>query len=239
MNATVAKPNRSMDEIMIEVDREAKEAEAWGTKEGYGIKGLKVAKYLSEETTAFAASITKNGKVVGDAKNDGHGGSTFVHVNGIKENGLNPGDYGMLETWVDILVERAEEEKWLASQTKSMAKKGVDLILFVRTGRSAVSVVGDYGDKAVAVAKATKQYGVAPFKVVDLSTTSAKVREEAKAISDAKWRDKVKSQMKAAGAKAVVFYKNEKGGTSAKGFRKPNEATVFAKTAKGGEVVLL
>ena len=35
---------------------------------------------LSEETNAFAADIWVDGKNVGFAKNDGHGGNTMVHI---------------------------------------------------------------------------------------------------------------------------------------------------------------
>lgn len=222
MTATANKP--TMAEISAQIKREAKEAEAWGTAEGYALKGLKVAKFLSEETTAFSATITKNGVIVGDAQNDGHGGCTMVHA-----KGLDNKDYGMLETWVDILVERSEEEKWIVSQTKAMAKKGVDFVLFFRTGGSAISVVGDYDDKAKAVANGTKQYGVAPFKVVDLSATSGAVRNAADAKKTEKWKQGVVDKFRPAGVKAVVFYM--KGLTlSAKPFRDVTESEEFVKT---------
>jgi hypothetical protein len=42
------------------------------------LKKLKISLALSEETTAFTADISVNGKVVGYAKNCGYGGSTDV-----------------------------------------------------------------------------------------------------------------------------------------------------------------
>jgi len=40
------------------------------------LKSIKIAEFLSEETTAFTADIFVDGIKVGYAKNDGHGGST-------------------------------------------------------------------------------------------------------------------------------------------------------------------
>ena len=44
------------------------------------IKNLKVAELLSSDSLAFTASIWINGKKVGDAKNQGHGGDTDVDL---------------------------------------------------------------------------------------------------------------------------------------------------------------
>lgn len=44
------------------------------------LRAIKVYDRLSEETTAFTAVIYADGKRVGDAKNDGHGGSTWVRL---------------------------------------------------------------------------------------------------------------------------------------------------------------
>lgn len=229
--ATENKP--SMDEIMVELEKEAQEAEAWGTKEGYGLTRLNISARRSEETTNFVADITKNGKVVGDAKNDGFGGSTFVHA-----KGLDNADYSKLETWVDILVERAGEEKWIESQIKSITKKGFDYILLFRTGRSTVQILGDYGDKAKVIANGTKQFGIAPFKVIDLSSTSGEARKAADAQRNAKWREKVKADMKSKGAKALAFYSTEKG-MACKGFMiYPVPAPMIA-NLKDAEVVKL
>lgn len=44
------------------------------------LKNVKVYEQLSEETTAFTATIYLNGKKAGDAKNDGHGGNTSIYI---------------------------------------------------------------------------------------------------------------------------------------------------------------
>lgn len=43
------------------------------------LKKLKIAEHLSEETTAFTADVYADGTLIGYAKNDGQGGSTFIH----------------------------------------------------------------------------------------------------------------------------------------------------------------
>lgn len=44
------------------------------------LKNVKIAKHLSEETTAFTASVWLNGRRVGTARNDGRGGATELRV---------------------------------------------------------------------------------------------------------------------------------------------------------------
>lgn len=43
------------------------------------LKNLKIAKFLSEETLAFTATIYVDGKKVGEVSNDGHGGPNRYH----------------------------------------------------------------------------------------------------------------------------------------------------------------
>jgi len=44
------------------------------------LRSVKIAAFLSEETTAFQAAIYIDGKRAGEAHNDGHGGNTMVHL---------------------------------------------------------------------------------------------------------------------------------------------------------------
>ena len=43
------------------------------------LKNLKIAAHLSEETTAYSATIHVDGKRAFDARNDGHGGADRYH----------------------------------------------------------------------------------------------------------------------------------------------------------------
>lgn len=45
-----------------------------------GLKGYKEHKALSEETIAYTTKITLDGKVIGDAKNDGQGGADMIYI---------------------------------------------------------------------------------------------------------------------------------------------------------------
>lgn len=44
------------------------------------LKNVKIAKHMSEETIAFTAAVYWDGKKIGDAKNDGHGGPNDIYM---------------------------------------------------------------------------------------------------------------------------------------------------------------
>ncbi len=44
------------------------------------LKNLKVAEFASEETLCFTATVVFDGTPIAEARNDGHGGSTFVRA---------------------------------------------------------------------------------------------------------------------------------------------------------------
>ena len=44
------------------------------------LKNLKVADFASEETLCFTATVMFDGRPIAEARNDGHGGSTFVRA---------------------------------------------------------------------------------------------------------------------------------------------------------------
>jgi hypothetical protein len=84
---------------------------------------------LSQETTAFAADVWVDGKKVGYAKNDGHGGNTMVHLDpsvrtAVEAYGkaLVPAEYKFVsgaEWIVDQLVEAELQKK----SDKAFAKR--------------------------------------------------------------------------------------------------------------------
>lgn len=124
------------NEIMKEVRREFAEAKEWGIKEGWGISALKFFLAGSEETNCFVSKVTKQGVIVGDARNDGKGGPTFINV---KEK-LAPAEYGKLEHFVDQLVEDAiadrERKRILKRVQNSEKRKGAALLAFKWDGDS-------------------------------------------------------------------------------------------------------
>lgn len=44
------------------------------------LKNLKVADFASEETLCFTATVVFDGTPIAEARNDGHGGSTFIRA---------------------------------------------------------------------------------------------------------------------------------------------------------------
>jgi hypothetical protein len=50
------------------------------TPQRVALKGYKVHKEMSEETTAYTTKITLDGKEIGDARNDGRGGCDRVYI---------------------------------------------------------------------------------------------------------------------------------------------------------------
>ena len=52
------------------------------TQDRITLKHLKVADFASEETLCFTATVLFDGVAIADARNDGHGGSTFIRALG-------------------------------------------------------------------------------------------------------------------------------------------------------------
>lgn len=144
------------------------------------LKRLQVHARLSEETTAFTADVWIDGKRVGYAKNDGHGGETFVHVTNptlataLREYGdarvpdqyktFTPGD-----AWIiDGLVEEALVAKDLARVVKQTARidgefqvdcaaRGTHAARF-KTADASIRWI-EYRDEATARAEVEKKHG--------------------------------------------------------------------------------
>ena len=85
---------------------------------------------LSQETTAFAADVWVDGKKVGYAENDGHGGSTLVHLDpsvrdAVEVHGktLVPAEYRSFTGGAEWLVDQLVEEELQKREDKKFAKK--------------------------------------------------------------------------------------------------------------------
>lgn len=120
------------------------------------LKNLKVCAFASEETTCFQATVLFDGKVVGEAKNDGHGGSTYVYANPQNRAALemaeayakslpavvckdipnadgSPFTYAQtLDNLVDAIVADMDFQKRVAAALKRDLKKKV---LFLKDGK--------------------------------------------------------------------------------------------------------
>ena len=104
------------------------------------LKNVKIAEFLSEETTAFTATLYIDGKKVGFAKNDGRGGNNSIYHLSSKERPQiqafyewaaeqppNISEFGELpmsgDFYITLLVGAMEEEKEL----KGWCRKGIVL----------------------------------------------------------------------------------------------------------------
>jgi 23S rRNA C2498 (ribose-2'-O)-methylase RlmM len=114
------------------------------------LKKVNINERMSEETTAFTADLYINGKKVGYAKNDGHGGSTFYQSYGSPadrkaiqdaedyckslpsmkfpaRDGMKAWELEMnLEHYIDDLLEKEIRKK----NNKAMEKKMVNSLLW-------------------------------------------------------------------------------------------------------------
>jgi len=104
------------------------------------IRNVKYAKFMSEETECFEATVLIDGKVEGKVSNEGHGGCNFYHPHTLGDK-LNEyaktlppckSQYGDLEMDADLLIGDLFE-KW--SLEKDLKKTLKTRVLFVRDGK--------------------------------------------------------------------------------------------------------
>lgn len=116
------------------------------------LKSFKTVKWMSEETICFTATVVLDGKVIGTASNEGHGGCTFVHyISDIAQQdaiafakSIDPltvkgweflADKGLsFDCLVDIAVEGEEKKKANASILRKVKKDLADKVVFVKAG---------------------------------------------------------------------------------------------------------
>ena len=99
------------------------------------LKNVKFYERMSEETNAFTADLYVNGKKVGYAKNEGHGGCTDYYPNSIEDRavineaeqyclGLPPIKYGSFE--IEMNLEHKIDqlfEEWLKAKDEAKLQK--------------------------------------------------------------------------------------------------------------------
>ena len=107
------------------------------------LKSFKTVKWMSEETICFTATVCIDGKVIGTASNEGHGGSTFIHyISDIAEQdaiafakSISPldvkgwefrADKGFsFDDLIDIAVERRDAADHAKKQLASIRRRAV------------------------------------------------------------------------------------------------------------------
>jgi len=131
------------------------------------LKNVQIAENLSEETTAFTASIYINGKRVGRAENRGHGDpiNFFIQprelylefVEYCKSLPPVEESWGTVDSNAEIvlgdLVEEHREQQWIKRQTRRN-------VIFRREGqdRTQWNVVPHKGDRAATVTWIRSRY---------------------------------------------------------------------------------
>ncbi len=87
------------------------------------IKNLKVAKFASEETLCFEATVYVDGKRSFTASNDGHGGCNFYHGDRANINAAEAWSKTQPETHLDYIIDELIEEVEITKEVKKIRKK--------------------------------------------------------------------------------------------------------------------
>ena len=139
------------------------------------IKSLKTVKWMSEETICFTASVLFDGKVIGEASNEGHGGCTFIRFIGDARQTWDAHS-SLIADHVDTLVDAEMNKKEIARIVAKVRRDAIKKAHYLKTTteKSFVSCfkgVNDLNrDKAVAQAKAHPE-----FKTMVADMTDAEI----------------------------------------------------------------
>lgn len=112
------------------------------------LKGYKSVSWMSEETVCFTATVLIDGKIVGEANNEGHGGSTWIRFSSPAAESYanefakaaNAADFGWPcdemkpSDLVDILVEKIDRQKQEEKIVKKIRTKASKEMHWVKTG---------------------------------------------------------------------------------------------------------
>ena len=158
------------------------------------LKSFKTVKWMSEETTCFTATVLIDGKVIGEASNEGHGGCTFLHfVSKDAEataeqfsKSINPADIKgwefmsdkgfTVDCLVDIAVEREMQKKDTARIVAKVRRDAIKNVRFIKTNTEKGFATGfkgvHDGNRAHAIAQAKAH---PEFKTMVADMTDAEI----------------------------------------------------------------
>lgn len=157
------------------------------------LKGYKSVAWMSEETVCFTATVLLDGKIVGEAANEGHGGSTWTRfVSPIAEanaqefaKAAKPADFGWtfvtemrFDDLVSLLVEKIDVQKQEEKMVKKIRAKAAKEMQYVTTSCGKAEYYafkkalasGSTPDRLVAIAKAKPD-----FKAFVIDLTDAEI----------------------------------------------------------------
>ena len=158
------------------------------------LKSFKTVRWMSEETICFTSSVLLDGKVIGTASNEGHGGCTFVHFTSpaAESNAeafaksISPldikgweflADKGFtLDCLIDILVEREESKKETARIVAKIRRDAVKKVQYLKTTTQKGFVAGFKNITDLNRAKAVETAKANPdFKTMVADMTDADI----------------------------------------------------------------
>jgi len=139
------------------------------------IKSFKTVKWMSEETICFTASVLIDGKVIGEASNEGHGGCTFVRFIG-----------DACQTWdshsdviadhVDTLADAEVNKKEIARIVAKIRRDAIKKAQYLKTTTQKGFVAGFKNITDLNRAKAVETAKASPdFKTMVADMTDADI----------------------------------------------------------------
>jgi len=139
------------------------------------IKSFKTVKWMSEETICFTASVLIDGKVIGEASNEGHGGCTFIHFIGDACQ-IWDAHSSLIIDHVDTLADAEVNKKEIASIIAKIRRDSVKKVQYLKTTTQKGFVAGFKKVTDLNRAKAVEQAKASPdFKMMVADMTDAEI----------------------------------------------------------------
>ena len=133
------------------------------------LKNVKIARHMSQETTAFTASLWIDNKRVGDVRNEGCGGPNDVwiedrelrelfhaHVTTMPDMVTDYGTFPMnVDLFISDLLEKHEHQQWIKRQTRRKiifrldGDKANEFRTVSKSDQAREFIRGKYGSKIV------------------------------------------------------------------------------------------
>ena len=139
------------------------------------IKSFKTVKWMSEETICFTASVLIDGKVIGEASNEGHGGCTFVRFIGDARQTWDAHS-SLIADHVDTLADAEVNKKEVARIVAKIRRDAIKKAQYLKTTTQKGFVAGFKNITDLNRAKAVEQAKASPdFKTMVADMTDADI----------------------------------------------------------------
>ena len=139
------------------------------------IKSFKTVKWMSEETICFTASVLIDGKVIGEASNEGHGGCTFVRFIGDARQTWDAYS-SLIADHVDTLADAEVNKKEIARIVAKIRRDAIKKVQYLKTTTQKGFVAGFKNITDLNRAKAVETAKASPdFKTMVADMTDAEI----------------------------------------------------------------